>query len=336
MKTRLYFFILIYSISNFSVLGQWKLLSLGTNASFRSLSVVDTATIWAGGSNGTVVRSVNGGKTWDIYTINDVKNLDFRGIHAFNANLAWAMSAGDADKGLARIYKTTDGGKNWQLVFHTTQQGVFLDCLKMKDKKVGFVVGDGIGGKPYFLKTTDGGNTWKQISVKQLPNILEGEASYAASNSSIAIQGKKVWICTQNRVFISKNNGKSWKVVVTPFEKTQSGGIFGLYFWNTHEGIATGGDYRNDKKMYLNIAITKNGGETWQTTNFAEPYGLKESAWLRSNSQLIAVGTSGTSLSTDKGKTWQAIDNQAFHVIQCQQKKCYAIGAKGQLGVWNE
>lgn len=336
MKTRFYFCILIYFIVNFSVLAQWQPLELATKVSFRSLSVVDATTIWAGGSKGTIVRSTNGGNDWNIFTITAIENLDFRGIYAFSETTALAMSAGEAEKGLARIYKTTDGGKSWQLVFQTTQAGVFLDCLKMRDKKTGYVVGDAIGGKPYILHTKDGGDSWKQLSTDKLPATLAGEASYAASNSNIAIQGKTVWISTQSRIFYSKNGGKKWQVVQTPFEKTQSGGIFGIYFWNAAEGIATGGDYKDDKKPYLNIVRTYDGGKTWQATSFAEPVGLKESAWMRADGSLLVVGTSGTSSSKDNGTTWQSVDNQSFHVVQCIENTCYAIGGKGSVAKWVE
>lgn len=336
MKTRFYFWILIYIIPNFSVYGQWKSIELATKVSFRSLSVVTNNIVWAGGSKGTIIRTTDGGENWDVFTITTVENLDFRGIHALSATTALAMSAGEAEKGLARIYKTIDAGKSWQLAFQTTQAGVFLDCLKMRDKKTGYVVGDAIGGKPYILYTKDGGDSWKQVPTDKLPATLDGEASYAASNSNIAIQGKSIWISTQSRIFYSKNDGKKWQVLQTPFEKTQSGGIFGLYFWNATEGIATGGDYKDDKKPYLNIARTHNGGKTWQATNFAEPVGLKESAWMRADGSLLVVGTSGTSLSKDSGTTWQAIDEQSFHVVQCKENTCFAIGGKGNVAKWEE
>ena len=54
---------------------------------------------------------------------NLVKNLDFRDIHAFGGQSAIVLSAG-AD---ARMYKTTDGGKNWNLVYSNQEEGVFFD-----------------------------------------------------------------------------------------------------------------------------------------------------------------------------------------------------------------
>ncbi|HRD42150.1 MAG TPA: hypothetical protein PLN30_00290, partial [Ferruginibacter sp.] len=41
-----------------------EILSSGTKASFRGLSVPNDSTIWVSGSNGTVGKSTNGGKNW--------------------------------------------------------------------------------------------------------------------------------------------------------------------------------------------------------------------------------------------------------------------------------
>ena len=76
--------------------------------------------------------------------------------------------------------------------------------------------------------------------------------------------------------------------------------------------------------------MTTDGGKTWEAQQIT-PNGLKESAHLIKN-KLIVVGTSGTSVSSDEGKTWEAIDKESFHVVDCAGEKCFAIGANGNLG----
>ncbi len=300
-------------------------------ASFRSMHVVSDAVIWAGGSGGTIIRTTDGAKSWDVFTIN--KAYDFRGIHAFDAQTAVAMSAGEAQNGVAKLYKTTDGGKNWKIVFETTAVGVFLDCLKFKDKKTGYVLGDPIAGKPYLLKTTNGGESWERINPGIFPDIVSGEASFAASNSNIALVKNQVLFSTQSRVFISEDNGENWRVSQTPFVQGSTSGIFGLYFMNSKRGFAVGGDYVADKSDYPNVAQTFDGGKSWAFTQTAKPLGLKESAWQSDKQTFFAVGTSGVSKSTDNGQTWQSISSEPYHVIQCGRKHCYAIGGKGSFTI---
>lgn len=305
-----------------------SLTSLPT-ASFRSMHVVNDDIIWAGGSGGTIVRTTDGAKNWDVFIVN--KAYDFRGIYAFDTQTAVAMSAGEAQTGAAKIYKTTDGGKNWKIVFETMETGVFLDCLKFKDKKTGYVLGDPIGGKPYMLKTTNGGDSWSRINPTSFPDMLVDEASFAASNSNISLIKKRVLFSTQSRVYISGNNGKSWRVSQTPFKQGGTSGIFGLYFLNKKRGFAVGGDYVDDKSEYPNIAQTTDGGNTWSFTETAKPFGLRESVWQAAESEFFAVGTSGVSKSMDDGQTWQPVSSEPYHVVQCGKKRCYAIGGKGKF-----
>jgi len=63
----------------------------GRKTSLRGLSVVDDNVIWASGSNGTVARSVDGGKTFQWLTVTGYERRDFRDIEAFDANTAIIM-----------------------------------------------------------------------------------------------------------------------------------------------------------------------------------------------------------------------------------------------------
>src|SRR5688572_10567538 len=78
--------------------------------SFRGLGIASDGTIWASGTRGTVLRSTDGGKTWETRSIPDATSFDLRDIEAVNATTAYAMVAG-TDTG--RTYKTTDGGTSW-------------------------------------------------------------------------------------------------------------------------------------------------------------------------------------------------------------------------------
>jgi hypothetical protein len=137
-----------------------------------------------------------------------------------------------------------------------------------------------------------------------------------------------------NRIFFTPDKGETWQVYQTPFKKGQTAGIFGLHFWNDNQGIAVGGDYKNDKDKVDNVAITNDEGKTWKFLTSAKPDGLKESGWRLPNKSLLLVGTSGTSI-LEKNKTeWKAIDTESFHAISCFKDACWAIGAKGNLAKW--
>ncbi|HEX7288776.1 MAG TPA: hypothetical protein VF532_21515, partial [Candidatus Angelobacter sp.] len=49
-----------------SALAQWERVSVSTSAGLRGLSVVSEKVIWASGTGGTVIRTIDGGKNWSV------------------------------------------------------------------------------------------------------------------------------------------------------------------------------------------------------------------------------------------------------------------------------
>ncbi|MEZ4903776.1 MAG: oxidoreductase [Spirosomataceae bacterium] len=332
--------IFLFCVLESIAFAQWVPQNSGTEASFRAISAVNTQVVWAGGTKGTVLRTTNGGDKWEVLKVPHAEQLDFRGIHGIDANTAIAVSAGLAEEGQAKVYRTADAGQNWQQVWQTDQKGVFLDGIAFWDKKNGLIFGDPIAEQWFLLRTTDGGQTWQRISPVLLPHNLAGEAAFAASNSSMAVQGKnKVWIGTGGadhaRVFYSTDRGNSWKVADTPMKAGASSGIFGLRFWNATHGMAVGGDYKMDKVAFENVVMTQDGGKTWQKSTPTLPAGLREAVVKLKNGSLIAAGPSGSSISRDNGQTWQALENSpaGLHALASAGNTCWGIGAKGVIVV---
>src|SRR4029077_20727778 len=72
----------------------WKVQTSGIDSNLRGVSVTGTPdsngvrvpVVWASGSNGVILRSVDEGKTWKRLRVTGGDALDFRGIVAFNAS----------------------------------------------------------------------------------------------------------------------------------------------------------------------------------------------------------------------------------------------------------
>src|SRR5262249_32744051 len=95
--------------------GQWQIQDSHTHASLRGIHYVGHGVAWASGTGGTVLRTTNNGKTWQLCsTPVGGEALDFRAVQGFDANTAMVTSAGKGD--LSRIYKTTDACTSWKLV----------------------------------------------------------------------------------------------------------------------------------------------------------------------------------------------------------------------------
>ncbi|MGF7218428.1 photosystem II stability/assembly factor-like uncharacterized protein [Spirosoma lacussanchae] len=319
-----------------SVLAQWQPQSVQTDAHFRSVSMATPDVVWLGGSKGTFVRSTDGGQTWQTGTVPNAQDCDFRDVQAIDAQTALLMSAGPAGKGQARLYKTTDAGQTWSLVYQTQQPGVFFDGMDFWDKQHGIVFSDPVDNKWVVLTTDNGGQSWQPVPPGNLPLMQPGEAAFAASGTSLVVQGKRnVWIAsggsTSGRVFRSKDRGRSWNVATTPLPAGEATGLFGMRFFSEKVGVVVGGNYKAETQPGPNAAITRDGGQTWERLAETNPPGLKEAVALLPGDRLLVIGPTGTSLSADQGQTWQRLDTEGFHAVACLKGTCYAVGAKGKV-----
>src|SRR5262245_40492685 len=150
MKTLSSFMLLFATAAN----AQWAKVPVPTTASLRGLSVVSEKVVWASGTGGTVIRTVDGGKDWSVMAVPGAETLDFRGIRAFDDKTAVIISSGPAEKGQAHIYRTSNGGKTWQQAFEEKRAGIFFDAVAFWDRKHGIVLSDPVDGK-FVLFTTD-------------------------------------------------------------------------------------------------------------------------------------------------------------------------------------
>jgi len=167
---------------------QWQLQNSGSTADFRGLSVVSRNVVWASGTKGTFALTTNGGLNWEVGSVSEAGELDFRDVHAVDANIAYLLSAGPAEQRKARIYKTTDGGKHWTLQYTNNTPGVFFDAFAFWDANNGIALSDPVDGHFFIITTTDGGTTWKELPRINTPPALAGEAAFAASGTCLFCQ----------------------------------------------------------------------------------------------------------------------------------------------------
>ena len=312
----------------------WQPQDSGISASFRGISAVDEKIAWVSGTNGSCLRTVDGGLSWQAATVPGVDSLDFRDVHAVDENRAYLMSAGPGKR--SRIYKTIDGGQNWQLQFLNTIPEGFLDGIAFGDEKTGLAYGDPLDGHLFILKTTNGGATWHHIANQNIPPVMEGEYSFAASGTGIVVHGKNAWISTGGaaaRVFRSTNRGETWTVVSTPFVNGESAGIFSLAFREAQNGIAIGGDYRKTDAGENNLARTTDGGQTWTLVKSHSVEYRSCVQYIPGTLALVSVGPSGSDISVDDGLTWTKLDTLGYHTLSFAPgtKVGWAAGADGRI-----
>jgi photosystem II stability/assembly factor-like uncharacterized protein len=317
---------------------QWRPVSSPTVVELRGLSVVSPQVVWASGMRGTVLRTTDGGRTWERDTVPGASALDFRAIAATSRDVAHALSIGDS----SRIYRTTNGGRTWSLRFLSTRKGSFFDAIQFWDAKHGIAMSDPVDGRFLVIATDDGGDSWHEMPASGMPAALPGEGGFAASGTCLIVGGDSdAWLvsggATVARIFHTSDRGRTWTVHDTPLRAgVPSAGNFSAAFRDARHGVIAGGDYQQPALRGRNLAVTSDGGITWTVADSASsPAGYRSAVVFlpKSNGRtLVAVGLTGTDVSRDGGATWTSVDSVAYNSVAfAGDGTGWAVGPKGRI-----
>ena len=321
---------------------QWSAQASGTEARLRGVSAASASVAWASGSQGTVLRTSDGGATWKRLAVDGAAGLDFRDVDAIDERIAYVLSIGSGPQ--SRIYKTTDAGVTWTLQFTNTDPRGFYDAMSFWDEAHGLVFGDSIDGRFAILVTENGGTSWTAVPHAVLPPALPNEGAFAASGSNIAVIGRsEAWIGTgaalKSRVLHTRDRGQSWSITDTPLASGRSSGIFSIAFRDARHGVIVGGDYAKETEATDNVATTSDGGQTWRLVAKGGLSGFRSVVKHvpQTKSTWVAVGPQGADISVDDGRTWTPMETggsaPGFDTLSFVPREpiAWAAGAKGAL-----
>lgn len=344
---------------------QWEIENSNTTADLRGIHSVGGGVAWASGTNGTVLRTEDGGYVWQTCSIPPgAEKLDFRGIQAFDANTAIVMSSGKGD--LSRLYKTTDGCHSWKLVFTNPHKDGFWDGYRVdRRRKLGILIGDPVSNRlPVWMIDRDD-SAFQIKRLRHTPRMRKDEAEFAASNSALFVDDVffDFWIATGGktgaRVLKRINHDfdsfgfDTWPSHSVPIgQGTESSGIFSLCFRPEVQnpnperqyltGVAVGGDFLKPESPTATAAFTVDGGKSW-TASASPPHGYRSAvAYDAATKTWITVGPNGTDISTDDGRNWRALKpDPARHEAPDADKNWnalslpFVVGPKGRIGKLN-
>jgi photosystem II stability/assembly factor-like uncharacterized protein len=333
--------LLIGFASNASAYSDWIVSNCGDDVSLRGLCVASDEVIWASGSKGTIVRSVDGGATWSLHRVAGYEMSEFRSIHAWNERQACVASAGTP----AVILRTEDGGGSWQEVYRNDSPQAFFDAIAFEGPDHGFVMSDPVDGRFLIVETLDGGKTWRDLPELERPVAENGEAAFAASSGSMVIRSHgEIWIGTggktpgtdRGRLLRFDPERKEWNYSWTNLPRNESSGIFALHFGDDRFAVIVGGDYKNESNSEQAAGWSDDGGITWHPAH-SMPSGYRSSVWCWANGDdrfWMTAGPNGTDTSPD-GKNWTRASDEGFHVVRCSPTgQFWGAGSKGRIGKW--
>jgi photosystem II stability/assembly factor-like uncharacterized protein len=343
----------------------------GTTAGLRGIDSVDGTVAWASGTGGTVLRTIDGGAHWlkcaTPDAAKDGATLDFRGVQAWNMMRAIVMASGPGEK--SRLYKTMDGCKTWKIILVNSEKDGFWDAIYFDRpalgggrRSTGYLLGDPVGGRFLLLESRDVGLNWIKQSGFGLEAKQPDQGAFAASNSSFfdpgwapvfgsgGSAGAFVYRSVTDSACVDtlppedmNFDGKchKWVRVSVPLDQgSQPSGAFSIQGKmgnkisppnDTLTLIAVGGDYTKPNQFAGTAAWSADGGEHW-TASTTPPHGFRSAVqWSEALRAWITVGTNGSDISRDDGKTWQPLDDGNWNALSLP----FVVGPNGRIARLN-
>lgn len=252
------------------------------------------------------------------------------------------LSAGPGDQ--SRVYETKDGCSHWTEMIRNSDKDGFWDAMVFQfwsvvvpgDLKNAIVIGDPLHGR-FYTMTPNSEHGWAvaDASCAARPS----EAAFAASNSSVFVFGSQQYIIVTGgtggpRALLSpllakRDVAQGCLDVALPLAGgSESAGAFSVFFRDDQHGVTVGGDYKKPNESSGTAAFTTDGGQHW-TAASKPPHGYRSAVALDPRTRVwIAVGTNGSDISKDDGKTWQHLDDGNWNALSLP----YVVGPKGSIG----
>lgn len=262
-----------------------------------------------------VYKSTDAGKTWSHIGLENTIHISDVIIHPTNSDVLYvaaqgAQYAGSKERG---IYRSTDGGKNWEQVLYVDDRtGASSLSMDMNNPRILYasmwqherypwVIKSG-GEKSGLYKSTDGGDTWTKMKAGLPKHFGKSGISVSRANSErvyavIEAEGKK------GGVYRSDDAGKKWRQV-------NSNRINIARSWYYMEIFA---DPQNENVVYvLNAPVMKSidGGKSF--SNIPVPHGDNHHLWINphDNKNMINSNDGGANISFNGGRSWSTQQNQ--------------------------
>ncbi len=304
-----------------------EIIYAGTGESFIRSNVSIGNGVW---------RSTDGGAHWKHLGLEKTGRISRIVVHPSDPDVAYVAALGhgytpQAERG---IYKTTDGGKTWNLVLHvdehTGASDLVMDPFNPRILFAGMWsleirpwtrTSGGPGGGIY--RSMDGGETWEKLKGKGLP---KGEVGKIALAMTAAQKGRLyALIETGDGIPLDgkpTDTGELWR-------SENRGGTFALV--NSDRDLSGRGAYYtrctaspdNPNEIYFFAASYATSIDGGKTTTVAKPGTAPNwdhhEMWVdpSNGNRQIVVGDGGLSISHNRGKSWHRVQlpvAQLYHV----------------------
>ncbi|GAB4245605.1 MAG: hypothetical protein Tsb0034_24200 [Ekhidna sp.] len=298
-----------------------------------------------------VYRTLDGGRTWKKMGLEKTRHIHRIIIHPTNPDIVYVGAIGSpwGEHEERGVYRTTDGGKNWErILFNNIRTGVAdlvmdptnpnkLIAAMWEHKRDPWFFKSGGPGSGIYV-TFDGGDTWEQRTDKNgLPKGELGRIGLAIAPSRPNVVYALVE-SSNNALYRSEDGGFNWRMVNDRDEI----GTRPFYYSEIYV------DPINENRLYsiftfVNVSV--DGGRSFSPLMPA--YGVDNGvhpdhhAWYihpKNPDFMIDGNDGGLNITWDRGETWRFVENlpvgQFYHIAVDSDTPYNVYGGMQDNGTW--
>lgn len=280
-----------------------------TGNNLFAIKFINSNTGIAVGECGTVIRTTDGGSTWNKLTISNFDCSNFKSIcfATQNPNIGYIVGENNAGGATHNPIKTTNGGISW---FDVTNINMNLRSVFLLSNSIVWITSS--GGRVYY--SMNGGTNWAYVQVGGL---------YQDMMCIYFIDSLTAWSAGQDGIiYKSTNGGFNWISQLSP----SSNWWHSVYFINNSTGFIAG--YTGK------IIKTTNGGVNWINKPTGTTNDLYSIFFVDTNN-IFVTGISGTLVkSTNTGENWSIINtgfNTLLGIYFQSAALGFSVGSNGEI-----
>jgi len=270
-----------------------------------------------------VYKSINAGEDWTYIGLPNSRSIGKVAIDPNDENKVFVAAMGNlfgnnADRG---IYRTLDGGDNWEQVLYVSDStgGIDLSINPNNPAIIYASLWERVRRADYrkyggsscgIYRSLDGGDSWEKLT-NGLPQDDIGRIGVAVAPSDPSI----VYAVAADEsgdfkgFYVSEDNGDNWT-------NTNAPELYNTYFYASYGwwfGKLTVHPKNKDQifAMGLDLYQTDNGGKNWSSNPVTNVHLDQHAMYIHEeNPDTMVLGNDGgLYVSTDAGQTWQHRNN---------------------------
>ncbi len=261
-------------------------------------------------------KSTDAGRTWKRAGLPDSRHITRVRVHPQNADLVYACALGhlfgpNDERG---VYRSKDGGANWQRVQFVSKDAGCVDlAMDPTNPRVLYASFWNVRRQPWTMdsggpgsgiwKSTDGGDSWTEITRNEgLPRGTIGISGITVSPSN----PDNVYAIVEAEdggVFRSRDAGKSWT-------RTSDDRSLRQRAWYYSRIYADPKDQEGVYVVNVRFQRSKDGGRKFESIR--TPHGDNHDLWIDPDDpkRMVESNDGGAQVTADGGATWTQQSNQ--------------------------